>query len=82
MSSSEFERYQPKGDFGAYNEPSWVPNGYCKCCATKRNDQGLEVRKTAPELTKLVARSEVTSKKNLAILQCPNCDHTSDHEQN
>ena len=68
------DNYETHGDFGSYNEPSWVPEGYCKCCSTIKDEMGHEQRKPPDRLTRMVAIDTKTEKKDLVVYQCSRCD--------
>lgn len=75
MSESTKGKYESKGDFGSYNEPSWVPEGYCKCCSMTTPELGEPTRKPTEKLVPLFKLGVLTQNKNLSVVQCPNCDH-------
>lgn len=73
-SDGEPLKYNPKGDFGPYNEPSWVPEGKCKSCATIAEPlTGQHRRRTPDELRDLHVIGH-TETKNLPVRTCEFCD--------
>lgn len=73
-SDGEPSKYEPKGDFGPYNEPSWVPEGYCKCCAMVFDNNTKVERRRMPDELRALEVVTHTLNNNHPIKQCPVCD--------